>query len=131
MPLDIAGSQRLARPVDAYYRGRALRQAERIAAQEEQLNELAIQEATAPKQPAQPKPEDMLKIQEFVIGRQEQTLKGYEALKDCLWEKGIRDVTIKDLKQAMKELSKQGLVELKPSYDIDFTLSGRGWYACT
>jgi len=56
---------------------------------------------------------------------------GYEALKDCLWEKGIRDVTIKDLKQAMKELSKQGLVELRPSYDIDFTLSGRGWYACT
>jgi hypothetical protein len=56
---------------------------------------------------------------------------GYEALKDCLWEKGIRDVTIKDLKQAMKELSKQGLVELKPSYDVDFTLSGSGWYACT
>lgn len=56
---------------------------------------------------------------------------GYEALKDCLWEKGIRDVTINQLKKAMKELSKKGLVELKPSYDIDFTLSGRGWYACT
>jgi hypothetical protein len=56
---------------------------------------------------------------------------GYEALKDCLWEKGIRDVTIKDLKQAMKELSKQGLVKLKPSYDVDYTLSGHGWYACT
>jgi hypothetical protein len=24
---------------------------------------------------------------------------GYEALKYCLWEKGIRDVTIKDLKK--------------------------------
>lgn len=56
---------------------------------------------------------------------------GYEALKDCLWEDGIRDVSIKDLKTAMKELSNQGLVELRPSYDIDFTLSGRGWYACT
>ena len=32
---------------------------------------------------------------------------GYEALKDCLWENGIRDVTIKDLKKAMKELSEQ------------------------
>lgn len=56
---------------------------------------------------------------------------GYEALKDCLLEDGIRDVSIKDLKIAMKDLSKQGLVELRPSYDIDFNLSGRGWYACT
>jgi len=53
---------------------------------------------------------------------------GYDALKDCLLKKGIKDVTIKDLKQAMKKLSKQGLVELRPSYNIDFKLSGRGWF---
>jgi hypothetical protein len=54
---------------------------------------------------------------------------GYEALKDCLFDIGIRDCSINDLKNAMKELSKQNKVELKPSYDVDFKLSGRGWYA--
>lgn len=55
---------------------------------------------------------------------------GYEALSDCLYDKGI-DVSISNLKKAMKELSKQGKVELKPTYDYDFKFSGRGWFACT
>lgn len=54
---------------------------------------------------------------------------GYDALKDCLHDKGI-DTTVTALKSAMKELSKQGKVELKPSYDYDFKLCGRGWFAC-
>ena len=29
----------------------------------------------------------------------------------------------------IRELSKQKKVELRPSYDVDFKLSGRGWYA--
>lgn len=54
---------------------------------------------------------------------------GYEALKDCLMQNGEKNVTSKELKQAMKELSSQGLVALLPSYDDEFNLHGRGWYA--
>jgi len=55
---------------------------------------------------------------------------GYDALHDCLFEKGIRGISINELKKAMKELSKQNLVELRPTYDDDFKLCGRGWFAC-
>jgi hypothetical protein len=31
----------------------------------------------------------------------------------------------------MKELAKQGKVELKETYNDKWVLSGRGWFACT
>jgi hypothetical protein len=55
---------------------------------------------------------------------------GYEALKDQLHENGIA-AEIKEIKQAMKDLSKQDKVELKETYNDEWVLSGRGWFACT
>ena len=52
---------------------------------------------------------------------------GYEALKDCLYDIGIRNFSTNDLKKAMKELSKQKKVELRPSYDVAVVA---GLYAC-
>jgi hypothetical protein len=55
---------------------------------------------------------------------------GYNALKDQLHENGIVS-EIKEIKQAMKDLAKQGKVELKETYNDEWVLSGRGWFACT
>lgn len=55
---------------------------------------------------------------------------GYEALKDQLHENGIV-ADVKEIKAAMKELSKQNKVELKETYDNEWRLCGRGWFACT
>jgi hypothetical protein len=55
---------------------------------------------------------------------------GYEALKDQLHENGII-ADNKEIKSAMKELSKQNKVELKETYDNEWRLCGRGWFACT
>ena len=54
---------------------------------------------------------------------------GYNALYDTLKEKGF-DCSIKDLKNSMKILERQGKVELAPLYDTDYKLCGRGWIAC-
>ena len=54
---------------------------------------------------------------------------GYDALKDQLHENGIVS-EIKDIKQAMKDLAKQNKVELKETYNDEWVLSGRGWFAC-
>jgi hypothetical protein len=55
---------------------------------------------------------------------------GYDALKDQLHENGIV-AEIKGIKQAMKDLAKQNKVELKETYNDEWVLSGRGWFACT
>ena len=55
---------------------------------------------------------------------------GYFNLKDQLYENGIVS-KIKDIKLAMKDLSKQNKVELRPTYNDEWLLSGRGWFACT
>jgi regulator of replication initiation timing len=55
---------------------------------------------------------------------------GYEALKDQLHENGIV-AEIKEIKSAMKDLSKQNKVELKETYDNEWRLCGSGWFACT
>src|SRR5690554_3686266 len=55
---------------------------------------------------------------------------GYDALKDQLLENGIV-AEIKGIKQAMKDLAKQNKVELKETYNDEWLLSGRGWFACT
>ena len=49
---------------------------------------------------------------------------GYSALSD---ETGI---SINVLKERMKELKKQGMVKLKPTYDNDYRLNGSGWFLC-
>lgn len=54
---------------------------------------------------------------------------GYEALKDALHENLIY-VDVATIKVAMKELAKQNKVELRPTYDDDWKISGRGWFAC-
>ena len=54
---------------------------------------------------------------------------GYEALKDALHENLIY-VDVATIKVAMKELAKQNKVELRPTYDEDWKISGRGWFAC-
>jgi len=54
---------------------------------------------------------------------------GYDELKDQLHENGIMS-EIKDIKLAMKDLSKQNKVELRPTYNDEWVLSGRGWFAC-
>jgi len=55
---------------------------------------------------------------------------GYESLKDALHENLIY-VDIATIKVAMKELAKQNKVELRPTYNEDWKISGRGWFACT
>jgi hypothetical protein len=55
---------------------------------------------------------------------------GYDALKDQLHENGIVS-EIKEIKQAMKDLAKQGKVKLKHTFNDEWVLSGRGWFACT
>jgi hypothetical protein len=55
---------------------------------------------------------------------------GYEALKDALHENLIY-VDVATIKVAMKELAKQNKVELRPTYNQDWKISGRGWFACT
>jgi hypothetical protein len=55
---------------------------------------------------------------------------GYEALKDALHENLIY-VDVATIKVAMEELAKQNKVELRPTYDEDWKISGRGWFACT
>ena len=55
---------------------------------------------------------------------------GYEALKIQLEENGIVS-DIKKIKQSMKDLAKQGKVELKETYNDEWLLSGRGWFALT
>jgi hypothetical protein len=54
---------------------------------------------------------------------------GYDALKDQLHENGIVS-EIKEIKLAMRDLSKQDKVELKETYNDEWVLSGRGWFAC-
>lgn len=54
---------------------------------------------------------------------------GYEALKDHLHENGIV-ADVKNIKSAMKQLSSQNKVEMRPSYNEDWVLSGSGWFAC-
>lgn len=49
---------------------------------------------------------------------------GYDALKEAL----DYEYHIHDLQNGMKELSKRGLVELRPTYDDDLELNGRGWF---
>ena len=51
---------------------------------------------------------------------------GYEALKDELHERLIY-VDVTTIKLAMKELSKQNKVELRPTYNEDWVLSGRAF----
>ena len=48
---------------------------------------------------------------------------GYEMLCD---ETGA---PVSELKRIMKELSKDGCVELRPTYNTDGVLCGRGWFA--
>ncbi len=55
---------------------------------------------------------------------------GFDALKDQLHENLI-DVDIATIKLAVKELSKKNKIELRPTYDEEGNLSGRGWFACT
>lgn len=55
---------------------------------------------------------------------------GYEALKDALHENGIV-AEIKVIKSAMKDLSKQGKVQKKETYDDEWRMCGSGWFACT
>lgn len=52
---------------------------------------------------------------------------GYEALLDEVKNKGT-DTTLKDLKKAMKMLREQGVVELKPTYDSEWTMCGSGYF---
>jgi hypothetical protein len=55
---------------------------------------------------------------------------GYEALKDQLHENGIV-ADVKEIKSAMKELSTQNKVELKHTYNDEWQIAGRGWFACS
>ena len=66
----------------------------------------------------------------LTIGEFEAYWFGYDALKDQLSENGIVS-EIKDIKLAMKDLSKQNKVALRPTYNDEWVLSGRGWFACT
>lgn len=54
---------------------------------------------------------------------------GYETLRDCLYEMNYKNITIKDLKCSMKHLKEKNLVELKPIYNCDNKLCGRGWFS--
>jgi len=54
---------------------------------------------------------------------------------DAIWlgYNGLHDeceakYTIKELKAGMKQLSQMGKVEMKPTYDEDGKISGRGWF---
>lgn len=53
---------------------------------------------------------------------------GYEALKDALHENSIY-ADIATIKVTMKELEKENKVKLRPTYDDDYNLNGRGWFA--
>ena len=52
---------------------------------------------------------------------------GYEALLDEVKEKGT-ETTLKDLKKSMKILRERGVVELKPTYDSEWTMCGSGYF---
>lgn len=54
---------------------------------------------------------------------------GYDQLKDQLHEDGII-ADVKEIKKAMKHLSSQDKVEMRPTYNQDYKLNGRGWFAC-
>ena len=56
---------------------------------------------------------------------------GYDALQDCLCEQGFRAVTTTEMKHAMQYLKEKGYAELKPTYDEDGKINGRGWFSCT
>ncbi len=47
---------------------------------------------------------------------------GYESLLQEINE------PINTLQKAMKELAKENKVELRPTYDHDYKLNGRGWF---
>jgi hypothetical protein len=55
---------------------------------------------------------------------------GYDALSDCLYEVGYPQVTEKEMKHAMQYLGKKGACELKPTYDEEGKINGRGWFSC-
>lgn len=54
---------------------------------------------------------------------------GYKDLQDELKRQGIT-TTIPEIKKVMKQLAKENKVELRPTYDEDYKLCGRGWFAC-
>ena len=47
-----------------------------------------------------------------------------------LYEEGFRAVTTSEMKHAMQYLKEKGAVELRPTYDCDYKLCGRGWFSC-
>jgi len=55
---------------------------------------------------------------------------GYDTLSDCLFEEGFKTVTNKEMKHAMQYLKEKGAVELRPTYDCDYKICGRGWFSC-
>lgn len=67
---------------------------------------------------------------EWVAGNgYDQLWYGYNSLIDCLFDNGIQ-TTLKDVKRAIKILSKERKIVLRPCYDDDNKLHGRGWFAC-
>lgn len=54
---------------------------------------------------------------------------GYTDLQGELNRQGIK-ATVREIKKMMKQLAKENKVELRPTYDEDYKLCGRGWFAC-
>ena len=52
---------------------------------------------------------------------------GYDSLMDEIISRGINP-TLKEVKSEMKNLRNKGIIELKPCYDSDHTLCGRGYF---
>lgn len=86
MPINIAASQKLARPAEAFERGRALQMAQRqaeqdfeLAEQQKKINQIQIDQA---QQPAQVDPDTLKKVHEVMQNRSRQRVRAYEALRD-------------------------------------------------
>lgn len=54
---------------------------------------------------------------------------GYEVLMDDLKEDG-HDRKLREIKKEIKDLQINGTVEMKPVYDEEGKINGRGWFLC-
>lgn len=54
---------------------------------------------------------------------------GYECLMDEIKQEG-HSPTVRELKKEIKNLKQSGKIELRPTYDYEYHLSGRGWFLC-
>lgn len=131
MAYDIAGAQRLARPVSAAMEGRALRmnlaQAEQqmaLAKQQEELNQIEIEQARNP----QPDREAMSRVYESFLKSSVSIAGQTLAYEDALTERGIPEEQRNTLVQNHWRNARQGIIDtygqqLGARFDPDNTYS--------